>query len=91
MAFRVGQVVHTIGVVGWYDAAKGYGFIQSRDVPQDILLHQSVLPEGFAVSDKDVIECDVWMKKQDRWIVRVVELVNGKPPDWSNDPFQPSL
>jgi CspA family cold shock protein len=50
--------------VKWFDVSKGYGFIVSKDLAGDVLLHKSVV-EQFgctAVLDGATVECDVVQK-----------------------------
>lgn len=68
--------VEAKGIVKWFDALKGYGFITPEDGDGDILLHFSVLreigrrmvPEGATVS------CQVVMGPKGRQAIRVIEL-----------------
>lgn len=52
------------GTVKWFDPVKGFGFIVSKDVPGDVLLHRSVVQEyGCAtVLEGATVECDVIQK-----------------------------
>ena len=43
---RVGRAVPT-GIVKWYDAEKGFGFISS-DEGEDVFVHVSTLPAGVS-------------------------------------------
>ncbi|MEQ1755080.1 MAG: cold-shock protein [Micropepsaceae bacterium] len=52
------------GRVKWFDISKGYGFIVSKDLDGDVLLHKTVV-EAFgctAVLDGATVECDVTQK-----------------------------
>lgn len=52
------------GRVKWFDITKGYGFIVSKDLDGDVLLHKTVV-EAFgctAVLDGATVECDVAQK-----------------------------
>ena len=52
------------GRVKWFDVSKGYGFIVSKDLSGDVLLHKSVV-EQFgctAILDGATVECDVVQK-----------------------------
>lgn len=56
--------IRVTGTVKWFDLSKGYGFIESKDVVGDVLLHRTVV-EAFgteAVLDGATVECDVIQK-----------------------------
>jgi CspA family cold shock protein len=50
--------------VKWFDVTKGYGFIVSKDLSGDVLLHKSVVEEFgcTAILDGATVECDVVQK-----------------------------
>lgn len=53
------------GKVKWFNVSKGYGFIVSKDVAGDVLLHKTVV-EAFgctAVLDGATVECEVTQKR----------------------------
>jgi CspA family cold shock protein len=52
------------GKVKWFDPVKGFGFIVSKEVEGDVLLHRSVIQEyGCAtVLEGATVECDVIQK-----------------------------
>jgi CspA family cold shock protein len=56
--------IRVTGTVKWFNQEKGYGFIVSKDVDGDILLHKSVIEEygAAAVLEGATIECDVIQK-----------------------------
>lgn len=41
------------GTIKWYNAKKGYGFIESED--GDYFVHQSALPEGTILNEGDKV------------------------------------
>ncbi|KYK36340.1 MAG: cold-shock protein [Theionarchaea archaeon DG-70-1] len=43
------------GTVQWFNARKGYGFIQGED-GQDVFVHQSALPMGVFLDEGDSVE-----------------------------------
>ncbi len=45
------------GTVQWFNARKGYGFIQGED-GKDIFVHQSALPMGVFLDEGDPVEFD---------------------------------
>ena len=56
--------IRVTGKVKWFNVSKGYGFIVSKEVMGDVLLHKSVV-EAFgctAVLDGAIVECDVTRK-----------------------------
>ncbi len=56
--------IRVTGKVKWFNVSKGYGFIVSKEVNGDVLLHRSVV-EAFgctAVLDGATVECDVTRK-----------------------------
>jgi CspA family cold shock protein len=56
--------IRVTGTVKWFDPTKGYGFIVSKDVPGDVLLHKSVV-EAYGratVLEGTTVECDVVQK-----------------------------
>jgi len=56
--------IRVTGKVKWFNVSKGYGFIVSKEVMGDVLLHKSVV-EAFgctAVLDGATVECDVTRK-----------------------------
>lgn len=56
--------IRVTGIVKWFDPSKGFGFIVSKDVPGDVLLHRSVIEEYgcAAVLEGATVECDVIQK-----------------------------
>ncbi|MDJ0391100.1 cold-shock protein [Roseomonas sp. E05] len=54
-----------IGTVKWFNATKGYGFIQPQDGSSDVFLHISdVQRAGMDVREGDKIEYDVQRGQQ---------------------------
>jgi len=53
--------IRVTGTVKWFDPVKGYGFVVSKEVDGDVLLHRSVIEEfGRAtVLEGATVECDV--------------------------------
>jgi CspA family cold shock protein len=43
------------GTIKWYNARKGYGFIEGED-GKDIFVHKTSLPEGVFVNEGDKVE-----------------------------------
>ena len=56
--------IRVTGTVKWFDPTKGFGFIVSKDVAGDVLLHRSVIEEFgcAAVLEGATVECDVIQK-----------------------------
>jgi CspA family cold shock protein len=56
--------IRVTGKIKWFNVSKGYGFIVSKEVMGDVLLHKSVV-DAFgctAVLDGAIVECDVTRK-----------------------------
>ena len=49
------------GTVKWFNNAKGFGFITSQEVPQDIFVHYSCIKsEGFrSLNEGDAVEFEL--------------------------------
>lgn len=45
------------GTVQWFNARKGFGFIQGED-GKDVFVHQSALPMGVFLNEGDQVEFD---------------------------------
>jgi CspA family cold shock protein len=43
------------GTIKWYNARKGYGFIQGED-GEDIFVHRSSVPDGTFLDEGDKVE-----------------------------------
>ncbi len=46
------------GTIKWYNARKGYGFVQGED-GKDIFVHRSSVPEGVFLNEGDAVEYEV--------------------------------
>ncbi len=46
------------GTIKWYNARKGYGFIQGED-GKDVFVHQSAVPPGTFLNEGDRVEFNV--------------------------------
>jgi len=65
--------VEVQGVVKWFDAAKGYGFIVPEDGGGDVLLHFSVLREvgRRSIPEGTTVSCEAVTRSKGRQAVRV--------------------
>jgi CspA family cold shock protein len=43
------------GTVKWYNAMKGFGFIEVED-GKDVFVHRTAIPEGTTLNDGDNVE-----------------------------------
>jgi CspA family cold shock protein len=48
-------MIYLKGTVQWFNARKGYGFIQDEN-GKDIFVHQSALPMGVFLNEGDEVE-----------------------------------
>lgn len=46
------------GTVKWYNARKGYGFIQGED-GEDVFVHRTAIPMGVFLNEGDRVEFEV--------------------------------
>jgi len=46
------------GTIKWYNARKGYGFIQGED-EKDVFVHRSAVPDGTYLNEGDKVEYEV--------------------------------
>lgn len=70
------SAVELQGVVKWFDAVKGYGFVIPDDGGGDILLHFSVLKEHGrrAVPEGARVQCETVTRPKGRQALRVLDL-----------------
>jgi CspA family cold shock protein len=64
--------------VKWYDAVKGFGFIVSKEVEGDVLIHRSVIQQFGCerVLEGATVECDVVQKLRGLQARRVLSIDN---------------
>jgi len=74
------------GTVKWFDPVKGFGFIVSKDVSGDVLLHRTVVEEyGCAtVLEGATVECDVIQKVKGLQARKLHSLDNSTASSGSN-------
>jgi CspA family cold shock protein len=48
----------TVGTVKWFNANKGYGFIQPES-GNDVFVHASAIQDGVALQDGQAVEFDI--------------------------------
>jgi len=46
------------GTIKWYNARKGYGFVQGED-GKDVFIHRTALPGGVFLNEGDKVEFEV--------------------------------
>jgi len=46
------------GKVKWYNARKGYGFIEGED-GKDVFIHRTSIPQGTFLNEGDVVEYEI--------------------------------
>jgi CspA family cold shock protein len=46
------------GTIKWYNARKGYGFIDGED-GKDVFVHQSAVPAGIYLNEGDKVEYEI--------------------------------
>lgn len=70
------QIFETLGIVKWYDAVKGYGFIIPEDQNGDILLHHSVMREaGISyLAEGTTVKCEVSQRSKGLQVSRVISV-----------------
>jgi CspA family cold shock protein len=76
------------GIVKWYSAEKGFGFVQSGDIDADILLHRAVLIEAghCDVGPGASVVCDVVRKIKGYQCTRVLSVTGGIPQPRPSQP-----
>lgn len=70
------QAVQLRGVVKWFDAVKGYGFVVPDDGEGDVLLHFSALKEigRRSVPEGATVQCLVVKRPKGRQALRVLDV-----------------
>lgn len=70
------SAVEVRGVIKWFDAVKGYGFIIPEDDEGDVLLHFSVLREvgRRSVPEGTTVVCEVVERTRGRQATRIINL-----------------
>ena len=46
------------GKIKWYNARKGYGFIEGED-KKDIFVHRTSIPDGIYLNEGDQVEYEI--------------------------------
>jgi cold shock protein len=53
-----GTILMTVGTVKWFNANKGYGFIQPES-GNDVFVHASAIQDGASLQDGQAVEFDI--------------------------------
>ncbi|WP_232830436.1 cold-shock protein [Oceanicella sp. SM1341] len=85
----LGKVV--VGVVKWYDASKGYGFVVADDGGGDILLHANVLrAHGYATAaEGSTVTLETQTTERGRQAVSILSLEQATPADPASQSREP--
>src|ERR1700752_458541 len=81
------ELLHLTGVVKWFDATRGFGFIVSEEAEGDILIHFSVLKghDRRSLAEPPLVECLV--VEQERGLqarkVITIDLTNPVVPEFA--------
>ena len=63
------------GTVKWYNAMRGYGFIEVED-GKDVFVHRTSLPEGTYLNDGDNVEFETEDSERGPQAIKVKKLKN---------------
>lgn len=77
------------GRVKWFDPSKGYGFVVSEEIEQDILLHANVLRNFGQSSVSEGVEVALTVQFTERGVQAVEVLEIHVPSVESSDPSDP--
>jgi CspA family cold shock protein len=77
------------GRVKWFDPAKGFGFVISEELGQDILLHANVLRNFGQSSISEGVEVALTVQSTERGVQAVEVIEIRVPPIESADPTDP--
>ena len=61
------------GKIKWYNARKGYGFIESED-EKDVFVHRSSMPAGTFLNEGDQVEYEIEDSERGPQAVKVKKL-----------------
>lgn len=73
---REAEAVRRNGRVKWFDATRGFGFVVSPDVEDDILIHFSILRDHGrrSLPEGALVECDVVRQKRGLQACRIISI-----------------
>ena len=61
------------GKIKWYNARKGYGFIEGED-EKDVFVHRSSIPAGTFLNEGDQVEYEIEDSEREPQAVKVKKL-----------------
>jgi CspA family cold shock protein len=73
-----GTISMTVGTVKWFNANKGYGFIQPES-GNDVFVHASAIQDGGSLDEGQAVEEDVPAAVELRWRP---EVIRRRHPPW---------
>lgn len=80
--------IRVTGTVKWFDPVKGFGFIVSKEVSGDVLLHRTVVQDYgcTTVLEGATVECDVIQKVKGLQARKLISVDNGTAQSGSAPP-----
>src|SRR4029453_11306758 len=79
-----GTTSMTVGTVKWFNANKGYGFIQP-ETGNDVFVHASAIQDGGTLQDGQAVEFDITQGQKGPQATNVRAVAAQKPPPRRSD------